>query len=64
MDYLWKLLCWLHVCLLGWSLWWKFKLQTLFQTIDEWDTDNVTAKSYIEGKYGNEQTNTIYSMSE
>lgn len=33
----------------GWSLWWAFELKTVFQVIVEWNTDNITTKSYVEG---------------
>lgn len=46
--------------MLGWSLWWKLKVKTLFQTTVKWDLDNITAKSYPEGRYGNEQRNDMY----
>ena len=49
--------------LLGWSLWWEFKVKTLFQATVKWDLDNITAKSYPEGtctcRCGNEQGNDI-----
>ena len=40
-----------YTYLLGWSLWWKFEVKTLFQATVKWDLDNVTAKSHPKGRY-------------